>query len=75
MIKGKIESKGLAPGWLGLYRLFMFPVTVISCDPMGLPAYGDIVNIAIFRAYCTRDIVVHKFAQEEPKLCSEVLTS
>ena len=35
--------------------------------------WSYIVNISIFCAYCTREIVVHILgAQEEPKLCSEV---
>ena len=41
-------------GWASIGCL-CFLWLFISCDPMGLPAYGDIVNIVIFRAYCSRD--------------------
>ena len=41
-------------GWASIGCL-CFLWLLISCDPMGLPAYGDIVNIVIFRAYCSRD--------------------
>ena len=61
-------------GWASIGCL-CFLWLLISCDPMGLPAYGDIVNIVIFRAYCSRDNGAYFVSSRGAKIMLWGLTS